>query len=94
MFKEEKLEYITRIMEKQIGCLYYTKKHLEGDFMKYLTGDKFMIHHGLSIQPRGARGGVAIILSFFLRRMEKRRTVSKKRSRNYGWNYNIDQSSH
>ena len=31
--------------------------------MKYLAGDKIMIHHGPSIQPRGARGGVAIILS-------------------------------
>jgi len=36
--------------------------HLEGNFVKYLTGDKIMINHGPTVQLRGARGGVAIIL--------------------------------
>ena len=40
--------------------------------MKYLTGDKIMIHHGPLIQPRGARGGVAIILSFFFKKDGKK----------------------
>jgi len=59
--------------------------------MKYLTGDKIMIHHGPLIQPRGARGGVAIILSNNLTEgWKKRRASSKKRRRNDGWNYKID----
>ena len=37
--------------------------HLEVDFIKYLTGDKIMIP---SIQPRGAKGVVAINLSNIL----------------------------
>jgi len=48
---------------KKIDAYIIQETHLEGNFMKYLTGDKIMIHHGPSIQPRGARGGVAIILS-------------------------------
>jgi len=37
--------------------------HLEGEFVKYITGDRTMIHHGSSIQQRGARVGATIILS-------------------------------
>jgi len=69
---EEKLEYITRLTEKKMDAYIIQEAHLEGDFMKYLTGDKIMIHHGLLIQPRGARGGVAIILSFFFKKDGKK----------------------
>jgi len=52
-----------RLMEKKTLDTYIIQEtHLEGDFRKYLTGDKIMIHHGPSIQPRGAREGAAIIL--------------------------------
>ena len=48
--------------EKKLDTYIIQEIHLEGDFVLYLTGDKIMIHNNPSIQPRGARGGVAIIL--------------------------------
>ena len=36
--------------------------HLARDFTCILPKDMIMIHHRSEIQPRGARGGVAIIM--------------------------------
>ena len=50
------------IKRKNLEAYIIQETCLEGDFMKYFAGDKIMIHHGPSIQPRGAREGAAIIL--------------------------------
>ena len=62
---ESKLEAIPRIMkEKNIDVYLIQETHLVGDFEKTLIDNFFMIHHGPQEQPlRGAKGGVAIVLS-------------------------------
>jgi hypothetical protein len=62
---ESKLEAIPRIMkEKNIDVYLIQETHLVGDFEKTLIDNFFMIHRGPEEQPlRGAKGGVAIVLS-------------------------------
>ena len=50
--------------EKNIDAFMIQETHLEGNYIKILPRDFMMIHHGPESQPcRGAKGGVAIILS-------------------------------
>ena len=57
---EDKLEYIMRLMtKKKLDAYIIQETHLEGDYVKYVAGDKIMVQNGLLIQPRG---GAAIIL--------------------------------
>jgi len=62
---EEKLEYISRMMEsKSIDAFVIKETHLNGDFIKILPKGQLFFLHGPNVQPhQGAKGGVAIILS-------------------------------
>ena len=62
---EEKLEWITRIMDsKNLDAYIIQETHLLGDYTTTLPKGNILIHHGPETQPtRGAKGGVGIILS-------------------------------
>ena len=62
---DSKLEFIPRMMKpKGIDAYLIQETHLSGDFEKSIFGGYYLIHHGPQKQPqKGAKGGVAIILS-------------------------------
>ena len=62
---EEKLEWRTRITDsKNLDAYIIQETHLAGDYATILPQGNIFIHHGPKTQPlRGAKGGVAIVLS-------------------------------
>ena len=82
---EEKLEWIARLMEHIKSDAYIIQEtHLEGDFIKYISGDKLLIHHSPIKQPITRANG----------RLEKRRLHNQERWNHGRANNETTQSGH
>jgi hypothetical protein len=77
---ETRLEHIPRIMKlNNLDANLIQETHLAGDFKKHIMFDYYIINHGSETQPsKGAKGGVAVILSPDLANVWKNSGKAKK----------------